>query len=162
MPILIDGHNLIGQLSSISLGDPDDEEVLVRLLRAYRARSGKAVTVIFDPGDRSALATRCRSGGVEVVFAAPGLTADMVIKHRVNKSANPQSIVVVTSDRILAEAVAGIGARVQDAREFGALLEGSAGDSSAEETPAWKEQRLSPEEVEAWLSMFEGDDGDAD
>jgi predicted RNA-binding protein with PIN domain len=86
----------------------------------------------------------------------------MAIKRRVKRSANPQSILVITSDRMLAEEVEGIGARVQDAREFGAVLDGSAGDSLAQEIPAWKEQRLSPEEVEAWLTMFEGDDRDAD
>lgn len=161
MPVLIDGHNLIGQLSSVSLGDPDDEEALVQILRAYRARSGKEVTVIFDPGDGSGLARHYRSGGVEVVFAAPGSTADTVIQRRVKKSANPRSILVITSDRMLAEAVAGTGARVTSAHEFGAMLEGNAGGPMAEEVPAWKEKPLSPEEVEGWLTMFEGDDGDA-
>jgi len=159
---LVDGHNLIGQLSSVSLGDPDDEEALVRLLRAYRARSGKAVTVIFDPGQGSALATRHRSGDVEVVFAAPGSTADAVIKRRVNKSNNPQSILVITSDRMLAEAVQGMGARVQDARDFGAVLEGTGAEPSQDEVAGRKEQPPSPEEVDAWLTMFKEDDRDTD
>ena len=43
MPILIDGHNLIGQMPGLSLEDPHDEEMLVTLLRSYRARTGKEV-----------------------------------------------------------------------------------------------------------------------
>ena len=50
MPILIDGHNLIGRLPAISLQDPDDEEKLARMLSSYRARTGKSITVVFDPG----------------------------------------------------------------------------------------------------------------
>jgi hypothetical protein len=34
VPILIDGHNLIGRLSQFSLQDPDDEEKLVSLLKS--------------------------------------------------------------------------------------------------------------------------------
>lgn len=162
MALLIDGHNLIGQMPSVSLGDSDDEEALVRLLRAYQARSGKAVTVVFDPGSGSALTQRFQSGGVHIVFAAPGSTADEVIVRRVKKSRNRQSILVVTADRALADTVKGLGARVQDARDFGANLEQHAGKRLSEDPPVWKERPLSPEEVEAWLSMFERDDGDID
>ena len=38
MPILIDGHNLIGRMSTLTLADPDDEWQLVALLLAYRRR----------------------------------------------------------------------------------------------------------------------------
>jgi len=160
--VLIDGHNLIGQMPSVSLDDPDDEEVLVRLLRTYRARSGKAVTVIFDPGSGSALTERYQSGGVQVVFAASGSTADDVIVRRVQKSRNRQAILVVTSDRALADRVRRLGARVQDARDFGAGLKQPAGERLPEDPPAWKERPLPPEEVKAWLAMFESDDDDTD
>ena len=69
MPILIDGHNLIGRLPGISLADADDEQALVRLLLSYRARTGKAITVVFDPGVSSTLSQTRKVGGVEVVSA---------------------------------------------------------------------------------------------
>ncbi|NTW01622.1 MAG: hypothetical protein HGA19_09960, partial [Oscillochloris sp.] len=51
MPILIDGHNLIGQMRSISLSDPDDEAKLVLLLRRYaNGKRKRKVVVIFDGG----------------------------------------------------------------------------------------------------------------
>jgi len=63
MPILIDGHNLIGRMPVLSLADPDDERQLVTLLLAYRARTKKAVTVVFDPGEVFALPETRKIGG---------------------------------------------------------------------------------------------------
>jgi predicted RNA-binding protein with PIN domain len=153
MPILIDGHNLIGRLPTLSLQDPDDEEKLVRLLTSYRARTGKSITVVFDPGEASTLAGARRWGGIEVLFARRGSNADAVIARRVQKSQNPPAWLVVTSDGKLAEAVARTGARVQGAETFAAELM-----ETAEEAPDWKDRPLSPDEVEEWLDLFEGRD----
>ena len=79
MPILIDGHNLIGRSPTLSLGDPHDEEDLVTLLRAYRARTGKTITVVFDPGGTPGVLQKSREGGVEVVFASQHGGADDLI-----------------------------------------------------------------------------------
>ncbi len=151
MPILIDGHNLIGRLPTLSLQDPDDEEKLVRLLRSYRARTGKAITVVFDPGQASALAKSHRLGGIEVVFASHGSSADAVIARRVRRSRNPRAWLVVTSDRKLASTVANLGARVQSADAFASAM-----PRPAEESPEWKDTPPTPEDVEAWLALFEG------
>jgi predicted RNA-binding protein with PIN domain len=153
MPVLIDGHNLIGHLSTTSLDDPDDEEVLVRMLRAYRARTGKGVTVVFDPGTASSLRQKYRSGGVEVIFARHGSTADAVIIQRLRKSENTQSFLLITSDRELASQAMRLGARVQNAGEFAEQLEGPAA-----QPPSWREQPLPADEVQAWLAIFESDD----
>lgn len=157
MPILIDGHNLIGRLPALSLQDPDDEEKLVRLLMSYRARTGKSLTVVFDPGQAFALSERRRQGGVEVVFVPHGSNADAVITRRVRRSRDPRSFRVVTSDHELANAVTQQGARVQSAEAFVAELSAPQ-DASAE----WKDLPPSPDEVEAWLSLFENQDAGLD
>jgi predicted RNA-binding protein with PIN domain len=151
MPILIDGHNLIGQLPALSLEDPDDEEKLVRLLVSYRARTRKSITVVFDPGTTFSLSQAQKVGGVEVVFAPHNSSADAVIARRVGASRNPRGWLVVTSDHELAETVARQGARVQSADAFAAHL----GESTEPEAD-WKDSPLSPDEVEAWLDFFEG------
>jgi predicted RNA-binding protein with PIN domain len=153
MPILIDGHNLIGRSKMLSLQDPDDEEKLVRLLRSYQAGTGKAITVVFDPGGEFALSWSGRFGGVEVVFAPHGSSADALIARRVRQSREPVSWLVVTSDRELAEAVMQHGARVQSAEAFCAELGGARGGAAE-----WKDAPLSPDEVEAWLTLFEARD----
>ena len=154
MPILIDGHNLIGRLPGISLQDPDDEEKLARLLSSYRSRTGKAVTVIFDPGGAHALSRRRRLGGVEIQFAPHGSNADRVIRRRVQKARNPGEWLVVTSDRELAEAVGRLGARVQSAEAFASNMM----NGSALAPPDWRETPPSPDEVDSWLALFEGRD----
>ncbi len=47
MPLLIDGHNLIGRLPDLRLDDPDDEAKLVARLRTYCARTRKRITAVF-------------------------------------------------------------------------------------------------------------------
>jgi predicted RNA-binding protein with PIN domain len=151
MPILIDGHNLIGRMPTLSLEDPQDEEKLVRLLSSYRARTGKNVTVVFDPGTTFSLSQSRTVGGVRVVFAPHDSSADAVIARRVGASRNPRGWLVVTSDQGLAETVARQGARVRSADDFAAQL-----GQSAEPESDWKDTPISPDEVEAWLGLFEG------
>jgi predicted RNA-binding protein with PIN domain len=150
VPILIDGHNLIGRLTTISLEDQDDEEKLVRTLMSYRARTGKRITVVFDAGATYALPEIRRRGGLEVVFASRGSNADRVIARRMQRSRNPQEWLVVTSDQELARTVARLGARVRSADDFAAEL------SAPDDTPddEWKDDAPSPEEVDAWLALF--------
>ena len=149
MPILIDGHNLVGRLSSLSLEDADDEEMLVRLLQPYQARSGKAVTIVFDSGaDQTSPGSR-RLGGIEAVFAPRGSSADAVIARRVRQSPNPNSWLVVTSDHELADTVIRLGARVQSADDLAGQVE-----AGGEEPPDWREEPPSPQDVESWLALF--------
>ena len=156
MPILIDGHNLIGKLPSLSLEDPDDEEQLIRLLKSYRARTGKSIAVVFDPGATPGRAQSGRQGGVEVVFASRGSSADAVIARRVRRMSEPRGWLVVTSDRDLAETVAHQGARVQGAGDFARQLDPQVESSPGEDDnpPAWKGEPPSQEDVEEWLALF--------
>jgi predicted RNA-binding protein with PIN domain len=149
VPVLIDGHNLIGRLPMLSLQDPDDEEKLVRLLQSYRGRTGKAVMVVFDPGIVPGWSQARRHGGVEVAFAPHGSSADVVIASKLRRSRDPQSWQVVTSDRRLADTVEQLGARVLSADDF-ALELGSVQPESTD----WKDLPPSPEEVEKWLNLF--------
>lgn len=152
MPILIDGHNLIGKLPGLSLQDPDDEEKLVRLLVAYSARAGKAVTVVFDPGEVSPLWQARRHGGVQVIFVPRGHSADSAILRRVSASRNPREWLVVTSDQALAKQVARLGARVRSAEQMAGDLSSPGGAGDDEENRS----RAAPtaDEVEAWLAVF--------
>jgi predicted RNA-binding protein with PIN domain len=159
VPILIDGHNLIGRLPTLSLQDPHDEEKLVELLKSYHARTGKAVTVVFDPGGAFNLAQTRRLGGVEVVFVPHGKSADAVIASRVRSSRNPRGWLVITSDQKLTETVMRYGARVQSAEDFASML-----SRPTKAPPDWRETPPSSDEVEAWLALFEsqeqGDSGE--
>jgi predicted RNA-binding protein with PIN domain len=150
VPILIDGHNLIGRIDMLSLQDPDDEARLVRLLVSYGARAGKRVTVVFDPGSSFQIAEKRRLGGVEVVFASHGSSADAVILRRVRHSRNPAEWQVVTSDERLANEVRRSGARVSSAEAFAAQMQ-----ALQPTLPDRKEIPPSPQEIEDWLHLFQ-------
>lgn len=153
LKLLIDGHNLIGsgELPGISLADEDDELKLVRLLRRYRSRVRKDITVFFDAGLPGGRSRQLSSGGVEVIFAHDrGQRADDLIASRLRRAANPRHLTVVTSDHALADLARSRGARVISSQEFAARLTAPLPSSlrPREEPP------LSPQEVEEWLAFF--------
>lgn len=149
MPLLIDGHNLIGQLPDLHLDDPDDEIQLVRRLRAYAARTRKRITVVFDQGLPGGPAANLSGAGVTVVFASAGRSADRVLLERIRDERDPRGLIVVSSDREIARAAAARGMRVVPAEEFARQL--VALSSRANETP---DVRLTQAEVEEWLEIF--------
>ncbi|MCB0114963.1 MAG: NYN domain-containing protein [Caldilineaceae bacterium] len=100
MPLLIDGHNLIGSnvFADIRLTDIDDEAKLVARLRAWKSRYPGKIEVIFDHGiteGRSQLS----GGGVEVRFARNPTDADELIKRRVRHP--KKDLILVTNDAAL-------------------------------------------------------------
>jgi len=153
VPLLIDGHNLIGsgQLPGISLADENDELKLVRLLRRYRSRVRSDITVVFDGGVPGGRSRGLSGGGVEVVFAPRRRQrADDVIAARVRRAANPRGITVVTSDHNLADTVRSHGAGVVPSAEFAdRLLAPLPSPQRLREEPP-----LSSQEVEEWLGFF--------
>ena len=153
MPLLIDGHNLIGSgvLPGIALADEDDELQLVRLLRRYRSRVRSDITVIFDGGIPGGRSRELSGGGIAVVFAyGHQQSADDLIVSRVRLSTNPDGVTVVTSDRDLAGSVRSKGARVLSSVEFGSRLTAPLPSSQRlrEEPP------LPSQQVDEWMSFF--------
>ena len=149
MPFLIDGHNLIGRLPDLCLDDPDDEAKLVARLRAYCARTGKHVTVVFDrglPGGRSELS----GGGVKVIFASAGRTADGILCERIRRARDPRGLTLVTSDREVIATAQSRGAGVMRSEEFATRLAASRTGKVEVE----KDVHLSVKEVEEWLQIF--------
>ncbi|NPA90551.1 MAG: hypothetical protein GXO55_03740 [Chloroflexi bacterium] len=153
MPYLIDGHNLIGTglLPGISLSDEDDEAKLVRLLRRFQPRVKTHITVVFDRGLPGGFSSSLSGGGVEVIFAgATGQTADEVIKARIRRARHPEALRVVTNDGDVQNLARRRGCKVIRAHRFARELLRPLSASSARE-----DVRLSPEEVEEWLALFQ-------
>ncbi|MBC6937143.1 MAG: hypothetical protein DWB42_15080 [Chloroflexi bacterium] len=151
MPYMIDGHNLIGQLSDISLDDPNDEALLVQKLIGFAARTGKQCVVIFDhglPGGSSRMSTRA----VQVVFASMRSTADRVMIERIRKIPDPTGWMIVSSDEEVRETARKRRMGVLTSTEFADLLTNpprpkvDAGEAA--------DVQLSDAEVDEWLSLF--------
>ncbi|NWG16098.1 MAG: NYN domain-containing protein [Chloroflexi bacterium] len=151
MPYMIDGHNLIGQLSDISLADPNDEALLVQKLIGFAARTGKQCVVIFDhglPGGSSRMSTRA----VQVVFASMRSTADRVMIERIRKIADVTGWVIVSSDEEVRETARKRRMPVLTSAEFAALLLNP--PPPAVDVGEATDVHLSDAEVDEWLSLF--------
>lgn len=163
MPLLIDGHNLIGKLPDIRLDDPDDEAELVARLRTYCVRNRKhartplRAVVVFDRGLPGGPSRELSRGGVKAVFASVGRSADGILRERIRRAKDPRGLTVVTSDRAVIAAAEARGARVIRSEVFAEQLLGPRAAASAAAPAGDKKQdtQLSPEEIAEWLQVFD-------
>jgi len=153
MPLLIDGHNLIGQMPDISLEDPDDEAKLVSRLKAYCSRTRKRATVVFDqglPGGRSHVLS---NSAVQVIFAPAGRVADGILKERIRNARDPRGLIVVSSDHDVVRVAQSRNARVIRSEDFACQLGSLPGTQSAGagDKPG---ATLDEDEVSEWMRLF--------
>src|SRR5512143_2942620 len=149
--LLIDGHNLIGKLANLSLGEKDDEAKLVRMLENYHAiRPFEPILVVFDPArdERGGWGDmRSRSGEVAVRFARRGQTAQ-----------NPRSITVVSSDNAVQRAVRRHGAKTMQSEAFAEWLAHGGKPRAPKPAPApkpsEKPEKPADGDVTYWLRVF--------
>ena len=176
MPLLIDGHNVIGSgvLENISLQDENDEERFVQRLRVWRSNYRGDVTVVFDRGIVGGASRELSGGGVEVIFARNPQEADDWIRRRIQK--RQQGLIVVTNDWALRQEAKLHDVETWQTEEFvsrmqsrkarstrsqqGSPHEGSgvtseAGpDAGPNEKGAESQVNLSDREVSEWLDLF--------
>lgn len=155
MPYLIDGHNLISHLPTISLDDPHDEAKLVLRLRGFAARRRKKVFVIFDeglPGGESHMSTF----SVKVVFASSSRTnADNVMRERIREIPDPSNWTVVSSDNEVLDAARERGMRPLPCLEFAKQLRRP--QKKRPERGSEVHVSVPSSEIEAWMSAFDSE-----
>ena len=176
MPLLIDGHNVIGSgvLENISLQDENDEERFVQRLRVWRSNYRGDVTVVFDRGIVGGASRELSGAGVEVIFARNPQEADDWIRRRIQR--RQQGLIVVTNDWALRqeaklhdvetwqteEFVSRMQSRKARSTRFqhGSSHEGSGVTNEAEpdaglnEKGAESQVNLSEQEVSEWMDLF--------
>lgn len=151
MTYMIDGHNLIGKLTDISLDDPNDEALLVQKLNGFAARTGKNCLVVFDhglPGGNSRMGTRA----VQVVFASARSTADRVMMERIKKIPDPFKWTVVSSDHDVMTTARLFRMSTLHSEEFANLL--VAPPRKVVDAGEATDVSLSEQEVNEWLDLF--------
>ena len=152
MPYIIDGHNLIGKLSSIDLADPDDEQKLIQLLREFLVKRNKRGTVFFDQA-APASSTELKLGRLRVRFVRPPRIADEAIRSYLRRiKAEATNYIVVSSDRELQRAAKQIGARWISSEEFATLITTSKNSEPAVDKP---QNPLTPQEIDEWENLFD-------
>ncbi|MCW5851436.1 MAG: NYN domain-containing protein [Anaerolineae bacterium] len=153
MPLLIDGHNLIGQMSDIRLSDPDDEAKLVARLQSYYRLTREPITVVFDSGGVQGIGRPAAGQGVSVIYAATSEDADSVIRRRVERDRAPRQLTVVSSDRRVTDLALACGAQVVKSRDFARQMDerlNPAGKSAVEED----KPKTTGADVDYWLGIF--------
>lgn len=154
MPYLIDGHNLIGQTPGLSLSDPDDEQKLIALLRAFLVRTNKKGTVIFDNKGLPGGAGKWSNNVLEVRFAPLPKKADDLIRERLEREKNPRGLVVVSADHEVMLAARRAGAAVKKSSDFAQEL------LAPPKVLHKKETGLTAAEVEEWEQAFKRGKGE--
>ena len=134
-------------MPGMSLADPDDEQKLVVLLRAFLARTGKKGTVIFDNGQPGG-ADDWSNNVLKVRFAAAASSADASILNRLAANEDGRGLVLVSDDQRLVAAAQRTGATVRSSREFGREL--VRGPASGDKKP----EVQSRAEVAEWEKLF--------
>jgi predicted RNA-binding protein with PIN domain len=101
--LVVDGYNVTKTgYPELSLSDQRDR--LTRQLAALAARTSAEVTLVFDGAGVVAVPTTTPRG-VRVLFSDPGVLADDVIRALVTAEPEGRPVVVVTSDRAVADSV---------------------------------------------------------
>jgi predicted RNA-binding protein with PIN domain len=153
MHLLVDGHNLIGQISGISLADADDEAQLVMLLRGYATRKrGRQVVVVFDHGVYGH-PQQLNGYGVSCYFAMSPQDADTQLIKRLRALRRPADWALVSSDRQVTRVAKERGVRVIGAREFAAQLVAPSTQPVAQHEEK-RDAHLSEAEIAEWLRLF--------
>jgi predicted RNA-binding protein with PIN domain len=117
--VIVDGLNALGSRPDGWWRDrPGAMERLVRQLNGFAERTEIPVAVVFD-GNPHAVVEAAGGPAVQVSFAPGGPNAaDRLIAARVRGSAQPEDVLVVSSDRRLAAAVKAAGGRCVGAGGF--------------------------------------------
>ena len=153
MPLLVDGHNLIGQIPGIKLSDADDEGQLVVLLRRYStAKRGRQVVVVFDHGVYGH-PQKLDGYGITCHFARSPQDADAQLIKRLRALKRPRDWTLVTSDREVVRVAEECGVKVMSSQEFAHQLLAVPARSTAplSEKP---DRQLSEAEIAEWMEIF--------
>jgi predicted RNA-binding protein with PIN domain len=101
--LVVDGYN-VTKTGYPELSLSDQRDLLVHQLAVLAARTGAEVTLVFD-GAGVVAVPAAAPRGVRVLFSDPGVLADDVIRALVTAEPEGRPVVVVTSDRAVADSV---------------------------------------------------------
>jgi predicted RNA-binding protein with PIN domain len=132
---LVDGNNVMAQRVGWHKDKVGARRRLVDELSRFARAEGVPVEVMFDGAPDERFPEGSTYCGVRVYYGAPGSDADTRIKHLVKRWPERHPLVVVTSDRALADYVRRRGVRVIRSGELHRRLE-ALGEAGAAESPS--------------------------
>ena len=108
--LIIDGYN-VSKAAWATAPLEEQRNRLASRVAALVAGKGVETTIVFDGADLKHPPTVSLPRGIRVLFSPPGVIADDTIRHLVSAEPLGRPLVVVSTDREVAESVTKMGAR---------------------------------------------------
>src|ERR671916_3436742 len=118
MSYLVDGNNVMAQRVGWHRDKPGARRALLDDLAGFAQAKKVSVAVVFDGAPEQHFADGAKYRGVRVFYAERGSNADERIKRLVEEARERRTLLVVTSDRALADYVRRCGAQVIRSGDF--------------------------------------------
>lgn len=153
MSYLIDGNNVMAQRVGWHKDKPGARRRLLDELAEFAQHKCVKIAVAFDGAPEKHFADGSSYKGVRVFYAERGSNADERIKSLVEAERERRTLVVVTSDRALADYVHRCGAQIVRAGEFRKRMEEARAKSKhAPDTDA--RAGVAHNELGGWMRYF--------
>lgn len=153
---LVDGNNMIGRRAKGYEDWYHDKPGARRRFLKDLANLAKAkklrLTVVFDGAPDQSFPDGASYRGVKIFYARTGSDADSRIVEMAEAERNKKGLIVVTSDRKLADRVRVCGVQVMRTGEFQKLLDEAA--AQAFESGGEGDAEVKQEETGLWLRYF--------
>jgi len=152
--MIIDGYNVI--LNNTSIDDDDEEslrharEELIRRLISRWGHKKIRIIVVFD-GQPNTFSHIHRPASFNIIFSRAPQQADDIILQLIRKETVPKNIILVTSDRKLADDGISYGVRHWPVEK---LISKIIPDTKTRHYSAKYDRPLTADEVEEWKKVF--------
>lgn len=119
MRYLIDGYNLLFRIAKPGRALEKKRAALIEELNQVIDDFKLKATVVFDGSHPSfSHAMRHHFAALEIIYTYQNLSADQYIIEEVDSARRPEEIIVITSDRGLAQTCKNLGAKTQTIEAF--------------------------------------------
>jgi predicted RNA-binding protein with PIN domain len=150
MSYLIDGNNVMAQRVGWHRDKPGARRALMDDLARFALGRRVRVAVVFDGAPEKHFADGASYKGIRIFYSERSSNADERIKQLVEQSRERRTLLVVTSDRALADYVRRCGAQVIRSGEFRKKMEEAAADNSRQD----EDEPSVNGELNQWMRYF--------
>jgi len=153
MPVLVDGNNLLYAARDADPERPPSRSSLCLRLGQWARLTGEKVAVIFDgPSPSEQLARQIGDPDVAVAYSGSGISADDALSRAVKADSAARLLLVVSSDRAVAQAARRRRARTMGSEAFWEKLQADLSRPKPQPLePREKRRGLAPPDAEHWL-----------
>jgi predicted RNA-binding protein with PIN domain len=150
MSYLVDGNNVMAQRVGWHRDKQGARRTLMDELARFALERRVSVAVVFDGAPEKHFADGARYRGIRLFYSERGSNADERIKQLVEQSRERRTLIVITSDRALADYVRRCGAQVIRSGEFRKKLEEMAANASPQDA----DEPSTSGELNEWMRYF--------